>query len=221
LKTLIKIAWKKFDQHMMKPYLLKSVDTNNSQYLLTLQSSSQPSSSQSKSTLQLRTNNLYICLGLEHLNKIEWNKFTEPIKLYSSLGVSLSSIRYFFVFKQNLELPYKQTIGEILGHWWIQISPTIIMLYTDGQAANNLNSLSDTEIINAFQQQIQSIYDIDVNVSSILTRTIRAYWPNAFEVLLPEYYQYKDYVNNLLPFTITSLPSPEDQAWMNGHLYNI
>ncbi len=99
------------------------------------------------------------------------------------------------------------------------------MIYTDDQAADQLNSLSDQQIVDTFQDQINTIYFSDqqtkINISKFLLRTIKAYWKNAFEVLLPHYYLEYPAIKQTIPFTITSLPLPQDQAWMNGHLYDI
>jgi len=160
---------------------------------------------------------IYVCIGLEHLPKINWNRFTTAINKIENLAEIKSSMRYYIILKDKLNIEVDQLIGDIIGRWWIKITPKIFMLYCDGPAADYLERFSDTSITKEWLHEVNSIFKLKLTDKDI-KRTIRGYWKTAFEVLTPSYY-----TNGVpkTPFLITSLPHPKDQAWMEGHLYEL
>ncbi len=175
------------------------------------------------------SDHIYVCIGLEHLPKINWNRFTNAIYKMKDVAEIKSSMRYFVVLKQDLSvtgdsssinlsrIDVDEVIGDVIGRWWIQITPNIFMLYCDGPAADHLETFGDNAIVKEWLYEINTLFKLKLTHKDV-KRTIRGYWKTAFEVLKPSYY-----ITKLpqLPFVITSLPHPKDQAWMEGHLYSI
>lgn len=204
LKNVIKTAWTLFEDELRLDCRVESVDKDSSGFYAVT----------TKNKETLRGENLYVCLSPEHLAKVQWNKFKPKIEELLSLMDVYSSIRYYVLLDEPVKTSSRYTVGHIIGHWWIQVAPDIFMLYTDGEAADALNQLDDSTISERFLKQLNAVYGTSVKT---VKRTIRAYWPTAFEVLKPEYYT----TELQLPFLVTSLPRPEGQAWMEGHLYRL
>jgi len=208
LKQIIKEGWRKFTNQLHNINIVDiTQNENQTKFILT---------SQDQQTIIC--DHLYVCIGLEHLGAINWNEFQTSIQLYASLGATKSSMRYYLIFEEPFQVPMDYVVGRILGHWWIKETDQIWMIYTDGELADELNELTDEQIVSAFCQEMKEMFGVDCPK---LKKQIRGYWPTAFEVLMPSYFTNYKMVKQQLPFLITSLPLPEDQAWMNGHLYPI
>jgi hypothetical protein len=204
LKQVMKTAWSLLQPKTVQQ--VTSVDYRNEKYIV-----------QTKDNTVFEGTKLYVCVSPENLPQIQWNTFSTEMKQLYNLVDIFSSIRYYIILNEPVQTNNRYTVGNIIGHWWIQVAPHIFMLYTDGEAADQLNSLSDQEIIDTFVQQCNVLYNSNLQAASSVKRTIRGYWPTAFEVLRPEYYT----TTVDVPFVVTSIPSPEGQAWMEGHLYDL
>lgn len=206
LKNVTKTAWVRFQNNLRVGCKVKSVRLNGKLYNV-----------ECNNDVVFLAKKIYVCVSLEHLPLIRWNEFQPKINTMLSVATVKPSIRYFVLFKVNLPFSVPcHTVGNILGHWWIQLHPRILMIYTDDHEAKALNQLKDEVIVHTVLAQMNKLYKLNVTPAHV-DRTIRAYWPTAWEVLKPEYFK----TTISLPFLCTSLPRPIDQAWMEGHLYEI
>lgn len=205
LKNVIKTAWKVFESELQTNQRVDEVTYDGRTF--TVQTPTQT----------LTTEHLYVCISPEQLPSIKWNQLQQQIDQVSNLVTVYSSIRYYIILNKPVEgISNRYTVGDIIGHWWIQVSPSIYMLYTDAEKADQLNQVSDDEIVKNWIKEFNAVYGQSLTPSDV-KRTIRGYWKTAYEVLKPEYYV----AHVDLPFILTSIPQPMGQAWMEGHLFNL
>ena len=220
LKELIKRAWVFFHDHILTDCEVVTVEqfTGN-----TIHSEYQIVASKHQQRIRLVTEHPYVCVSLEQIPEIEWKGkvLHQQIQRMLSLGETRSSMRYYIILKKELHIPFRYVIGEVIGHWWVQITSKIFMLYCDGQHADELNSMDDDTIIANWTVNLKRLFIEDISVLEV-KRVIRGYWPHAFTILTPEYYSpTANLVVDSLPFVCTALPFADNQAWMEGHLLNI
>ena len=172
---------------------------------------------------QLFCKHLHMCVSLEQLNSIVYvnHNMDASMLQYQTYATSLSSMRFFVLLKQPVRDLSRSIVSDHLCKWILQLSPTVWMVYVDGELADRLHTLSDEAIVEDCLTVLNKACHVHLTREDV-HRTIRAYWKHAFEVLNPHYFSDPRTRNidlRLVPFHCTSLPTPEGQAWMEGHLY--
>ncbi len=220
LSQIIHNCWSKFKNHMLTSTLVTNVthithitQPAHFQINITNATSNHPSLVISK--------HLYICTSIEHIEHINFTNLTQQINRILPLTKSESSMRFYILVNNNIDIPEQQIVGQIPFKWIIKISNKIFMIYVDSILADYINTLPNEEISNTWINMMNHIYNINLTNKDI-KRVIKAYWKNAFEILTPLYFMNNNHkLIEELPFTLTSIPTIEGQAWMNGHLYDI
>lgn len=205
LEQLIYAGWNRFASFLKLGYKVVSIDkTPNKSYFVQLADG-----------VTYITQHLYVCTSFESLAGINFRSFNPAIRLYQQLGETQPSIRLYLQLQPGIKLPFDQVVGQVVGRWWIKVDDCIVMLYCDGNAASELHSMNKTQLIEMFCQDLKHISNIETNDVKVL----EAWWPDAYTILKAKYFE-ETASNSLpqLPFVVTSLPTPLDQAWMNGHL---
>ena len=213
LKQLIKKGWEMFEDEIQTNFAVQKIErkqvtsTKQSLYYISGQEGG-----------IVTCQHVYVCIGLEHIPKIHFGMYQTLMNQYVELASIKSCMRYYILFEKQFEIGYDQVIGNIIGHWWIQVYPNVWMIYCDGEEAEQMNELTDEEIEDAVEATVQEYFQMNLPA---IKRVIRGWWPTAFEVLRPSYYHEYESLVAQIPFLITSLPHPAHQAWMEGHLYSI
>jgi monoamine oxidase len=165
---------------------------------------------------------LYVCVSLDELENISFDEsLTTKVSLYKSLGHTESSMRCFIVLNREIRID-GQMIGQLWCKWIIRITPSIYMIYVDNDLANSINKLSDEDIVEKWMWYINASYGYNLTRKRDLKKIIRAYWPTAYTILNKQYFtEQGNKIRESLPFVCTALPKPYNQAYMEGHLYDV
>ena len=219
-EQLLDRAWERYKQFMMtgqQVVHIHHLDTTPSQFVV------YSNDAHTMLPTRILANRVYLCTSLEHLKNIQFSpvKLQTQMKLVQSLAFTVSSIRCYVLFKSHVNLKElnSYTVGQIIGRWWIKMNRKTVMIYCDGAAADALNAMSDAHIINNFVQQLNRVYHLDLTPDDV-SRVIKGYWKHAIDVLSPKYFYHTKLLSSL-PFVCTSITTPEDQGWMNGHLVDL
>ena len=158
---------------------------------------------------------LYLCLSIDDYASIRLGNLTK-VKEYLQHAKSVSSMRFYTIFKEPIQHIPDSITGKIESRWILKYNKRIYLgPYVDGPSADYMSGLT--------VQQIQSKVCFDLKQSSSnLFDSVGAYWKDAFTVLSPSYF-----MSYLKPFQLqsnlfcTTLPDPLHQAWMEGHLFDL
>ena len=164
----------------------------------------------------IRCRHLYICTSLENCSEIKF-KHLPLFRDYCKLGKTLSSLRFFTILHQPIDYPKNELAGQIESRWILKHTKRIWLgPYVDGQSADFMMSLGKKEL------EDRVLHDLKQPRENLL-KSIGAYWKHAFTILKPEFYSHPHKLFTLIPDRLysTVLPHPNDQAWMEGHLFDI
>lgn len=216
LKELMKRAWIFFHEYLLSDCEVKSITQIEA---MTLRVDCKTNFGE----VSLITPNLYMCTSIESWSYIRWQPkyLLQTVKDILSLVDVVSCMRFYVLFHDNVLANKVQnhTIGQIIGRWWIKMNAKTLMLYCDGVAADFLESLSDEIILQRVIEDLRVVYGLNLARKDIKSY-IRGYWKTGIDILKPAYYLNTNLVYRL-PFVTTSITTPEDQGWINGHLVNI
>ena len=148
------------------------------------------------------------------------------LKSYLSLGISKASSRVYVCFKNPVKFYDKVDNKKIInivggvGHWSFKITDKIWMLsYVDGSEVEKVKYLCEEN--KCIKDWVSFIYDtFKVEGEIEIEEVIGAFWKHAFTLLKPAFFNKN--IQPLEPNLIcTTIPKPFNQAWSEGHLFNI
>jgi hypothetical protein len=166
------------------------------------------------------TDNIYLCLSVNDYSNIRLDNLLCVLQ-YIKYVHYLASLRFYVVLKEeppNSE--YDEIVGDIESKWILKYNKYVWLgPYVDGELADVFRDKKQERIVLGV---LRDLGFENPSVESQVYDTIGAYWMDAFEVLRPQFFAENPRLFRLEPGVFcTSVPQPKDQAWMNGHLFQL
>jgi hypothetical protein len=148
------------------------------------------------------------------------------LKTYLDLGIQKPSCRVYICFSNPVTFFDKKDDKKVInmvggvGHWSFKISDKVWMLsYVDSSEVRVIHDeLKQNKLIRDWIDFVYSTFRIEGHCEDY--EVIGAFWEHAYTLLKPEYYDKPSHI--LEPNLIcTTIPHPFNQAWSEGHLFNI
>jgi Flavin containing amine oxidoreductase len=182
-----------------------------------------------------RCKRLYLCCNLKSLQEeIELIGFTELPK-YLELGTYLPCMRVYIVLKRDIATSLSNPImieslsGPPVENGWkckysIQVSPRVWLIsYPDGTLVETMYSkLLSGELVDNWIDDMNHYFNLHITRDDIQDLPEVTVWGDAYSILNKKWYE-PNAPNGIIQdeTMITCLPTPYNQAWMEGHLYQI
>lgn len=175
------------------------------------------------------TRNLYFTLNSKAASVVEIVG-CERLRTYLNCGQYVSCMRAYVILKREIHTNVVSISGPPEDDAWpckytLQISPRVwLFSYPDGNLAielsKNISGLADKWVASMnrefkFKLSLDDIENIEASV-----------WKDAYTILKPEYYkriQLSSIEHGFREYGVicTTLPDPDNQAWIEGCLINI
>ena len=182
-----------------------------------------------------RCERLYLCCNLKSLQEdIELVGFTQ-LPRYLELGTYLPCMRVYIVLKRDIAMSLSRpTLIESLSgppvkDGWrskfsLQVSPRVWLIsYPDGTLVEEMyNKLLSGQLVNDWLEDMNRYFNLHLTRNDIQDLPEVTVWEDAYSILNKKWYE-AGAPNGIIQdgTMVTCLPTPYNQAWMEGHLYQI
>ena len=210
LEEVIKVCWARFAPFLFVDTVIHQIHHNNHEYHIT--------ATQAKQTLELVAERCYLCVGLEHLRKlhVKGAALVSYVKHLQTMGQTQASMRVYVEVDESVLKDVGYVSGNVVGHWWIKVSPTVLLVYCDADGAERLNKYNNTKLLQRLKEELEVITQQPVVRLRILQR---AWWKHAYTILTKSFFDAK--THHAPPpdgMACSAIPTVDGQAWMEGHL---
>lgn len=176
-----------------------------------------------------RTKKLFLCVNKTALINIECIGI--DLMPLLKLVKRVSSFREYIVFKKPInELfeimkDYNYVMTNLHFHWMIKFNANTIMMYTDGELANYLHSMSEESRIEVYLKNLSRIFNTTLD-KSVIDFVVNRYWSEAFVIVRKKYYEdYDKIIEQIEDQSIQQTIVPKEkgfsEGWMNSVLIRI
>jgi hypothetical protein len=179
---------------------------------------------------------LYICCNLRALQEDIELIGCDDITHYVRQGTYQPCMRVHVVLKRDIASSLSQPVlieslsgpSDKKGGWKckysLQISPRVWLIsYPDGPlVAEMYEKFLSGELINDWISDMNQYFNLKITRDDIQDIPEVIVWGDAYSILNPSWFEPTAKIGTFHNGAmITSLPKPFDQAWMEGHLYQI
>jgi monoamine oxidase len=179
--------------------------------------------------VKYRTNKLFLCINKTALINIECVGI--DLKPLLKLVKRISSFREYIVFKKpinelfELMKDYNYVMTNLHFHWMIKSNDKTVMMYTDGELADYLHSMSEESRIEVYLRNLSIIFNKTLD-RDVIDFVVSRYWSEAFVVVRKKYYNvYDEIIKEIEDQSIKQTIVPKDkgfsEGWMNASLIKI
>lgn len=173
---------------------------------------------------------LYLTVDIVSLTKIGFSGFPSSFFRVMSCGQPVPSCRYYVCLDKPIPTG---KITSIVGDpdrwpfkWSLRVSPTMWLIsYVDGPLVAQVHKEKD-KLVARWCDYMSELFKVQLTSKNVVD-VVAAWWKDSFTLLNKAYfangYQLKPSPRRFMGgrCICTTLPTVKDQAWMEGHLYDL
>jgi monoamine oxidase len=168
---------------------------------------------------------IYLCISKTDFNQIKFSNL--DLTPLNQLIKCVSSFREYIVFEQPVDwLKYDYVLSNLHAHWILKMNKYTIMIYSDGQLADYVNSINPDKRIEIYLKDLAEMFG--QQFVGKIAHTAGHYWPEGFVVVRAKYYDQYDRIikdieqpDHSIVQTIVPKNKGMDEGWMEGHLIRL
>lgn len=176
--------------------------------------------------IKYHTKKIYLCISKTALIHIKC--FGIDLSPLLKLIKRVSTFREYIVFKQPIKdwmKDYNYVMTNLHFHWLVKSNERTIMMYTDGELANYLHSMSEDSRIEIYLKNLSRIFNRDFERDDV-DYVVSRYWSEAFAIVKRKHYdEYDEIIKNIENQSIKQSIVPKNkgfsEGWMETNLMKV